>query len=69
LKSIHSHGNFTIFSVVDEMRQVQNDQKENKSEQVLQIIGHVVTQFHANKRRQFVVANAQWVIYQLYCHT
>jgi hypothetical protein len=28
---------------------VQCDQKENKSEQALQIIGHVVTEFYANK--------------------
>jgi hypothetical protein len=29
---------------------VQSDQKENKSEQALQIIGHVVAEFYANKR-------------------
>jgi hypothetical protein len=39
------------------------DQKENKSEHALQIIGHVVAEFYANKRsmhwrRQFVVSNA-----------
>jgi hypothetical protein len=39
------------------------DQKENKSEQALQIIGYVVTKFYPNKRslhrpRQFVVSNA-----------
>jgi hypothetical protein len=42
---------------------VQCDQKENKSEQALQIIGHVVAEFCANKGsmhgcRQFVVSNA-----------
>jgi hypothetical protein len=42
---------------------VQSDQKENKSEQALQITDHVVAQFYANKRsvhgrRQFVVSNA-----------
>jgi hypothetical protein len=29
---------------------LQGDQKENKSEQALQIIGHVVEEFYANKR-------------------
>jgi hypothetical protein len=29
---------------------IQSDQKENKSEQTLQIIGHVVAEFYANKR-------------------
>jgi hypothetical protein len=38
--------------------------KENKSEQALQTIGHVVAEFYANKRsmhgrRQFVVSNAR----------
>jgi hypothetical protein len=42
---------------------VQSDQKENKSEQALQIIGHVVAESYANKhsmhgRGQFVVSNA-----------
>jgi hypothetical protein len=42
---------------------IQSDQKENKSEQALQIIGHVVAEFYANKRsmhgrRQFVVSNS-----------
>jgi hypothetical protein len=38
---------------------VQSDQKENKSEQALQIIGHVVAEFYVNKRSmQFVVSNA-----------
>jgi hypothetical protein len=45
------------------MFSVQGDQKENKSEQALQIIGHVVVEFYANKRskhgrRQIVVLNA-----------
>jgi hypothetical protein len=44
-------------------RTIQSDQKENKSDQVLQIIGHVVAESCANKRsthghRQFVVSNA-----------
>jgi hypothetical protein len=29
---------------------VQSNQKPNKSEQALQIIGHVVAEFYANKR-------------------
>jgi hypothetical protein len=29
---------------------IQGDQKENKSEQALQFIGHVVAEFYANKR-------------------
>jgi hypothetical protein len=38
---------------------VQSDQKENKSEQALQMIGHVIAEFYANKRSmQFVVSNA-----------
>jgi hypothetical protein len=42
---------------------VQYDQKENKSEQALQLMGHVVAEFYANKRslhgrRQFMVSNA-----------
>jgi hypothetical protein len=42
---------------------VQSDQKQNKSAQALQIIGHVVAEFYVNKRsmhgrRQFVVSNA-----------
>jgi hypothetical protein len=41
----------------------QNDQKENKTEQALQIIGHVVAESYVKKRsmhgrRQFVVSNA-----------
>jgi hypothetical protein len=45
-------------------RHIQSDQKENKSEQALQIIiGHVMAEFYANTRsmhgrRQFVVSNA-----------
>jgi hypothetical protein len=43
--------------------QVQSDQQESKSEQALQIIGHVVAESYTNKRskhgrRQFVVSNA-----------
>jgi hypothetical protein len=42
---------------------IQSDQKENKSEQALQIINHVVAEPYANNRcihgrRQFVVSNA-----------
>jgi hypothetical protein len=42
---------------------IQSDQQESKSEQALQIIGHVVAESCANKRskhgrRQFVVSNA-----------
>jgi hypothetical protein len=42
---------------------IQSDQKENESEQVLQIVGHVVAESYANKRpvhghRRFVVSNA-----------
>jgi hypothetical protein len=42
---------------------IQNYQKENNSEQALQIISHVVTESYTNKRsmhgrRQFVVSNA-----------
>jgi hypothetical protein len=41
---------------------IQSDQKENKAEQALQIIGHVVAKFYVNKssmhgRRQFVESN------------
>jgi hypothetical protein len=32
------------------MVSIQSDQKENKSEQALQIIGHVVAESYANKR-------------------
>jgi hypothetical protein len=44
-------------------RYIQSDQQESKSEQALQIIGHVVAESYANKRskhgrRQFVVSNA-----------
>jgi hypothetical protein len=42
---------------------VQSDQKENKSEQVLQIVGQFVAEFYAKERsmhgrKQFVVSNA-----------
>jgi hypothetical protein len=45
------------------MQNIQSDQQESKSEQALQIIGHVVAESYANKRskhgrRQFVVSNA-----------
>jgi hypothetical protein len=44
--------------------EVQSDQKENKAEQALQIIGHVVAESYGNKRcsmhgrRQLVISNA-----------
>jgi hypothetical protein len=41
LQSFHSY----IF-----LGDIQSDQKENKSEQALQIIGHVVAEFYVNKR-------------------
>jgi hypothetical protein len=52
----------TIFPFIYFLGDIQSDQKENKSEQALQIIGHVVAEFYANKRsmpgrRQFVVSN------------
>jgi hypothetical protein len=52
---------FLLFFFI--LNHVQSDQKENKSQQALQIIGHVVAEFYANKRsmygrRQFVVLNA-----------
>jgi uncharacterized membrane protein len=39
---------------------IQSDRKENKSEQALQIVGHVVAESYSNKhgRWQFVVSNA-----------
>jgi hypothetical protein len=38
---------------------IPSDQKENKSDQALQIIGHVVAESYAmHGRRQFVVSNA-----------
>jgi hypothetical protein len=42
---------------------LQSDQKENKQEQTLQIIGHVVAESYTGKHsmhgcRQFVVSNA-----------
>jgi hypothetical protein len=44
-------------------RYLQSDQQESKSEQALQIIGHVVAKSYAHKRskhgrRQFMVSNA-----------
>jgi hypothetical protein len=45
---------------------IQSDQKENKSEQALQIIiGHAVAEFYTNKpsmhgRRQVVVSNEKY---------
>jgi hypothetical protein len=33
---------------------IQSDSKENKSEQALQIIGHVVAQFYANKTQRLL---------------
>jgi hypothetical protein len=41
---------------------IQSNQKENKSKQALQIIGHVAAKLYANKRsmherKQFVVSN------------
>jgi hypothetical protein len=46
---------------------IQSDQKENKSEQALQIIGHAVAELHTNKpsmhgRRQVVVSNESYDI-------
>jgi hypothetical protein len=46
-----------------QVKRIQSDQQESKSEQALQIIGHVVAESYANKRskhgrRQFVVSNA-----------
>jgi hypothetical protein len=51
------------------MEVIQCDQEENKSEQALQVMGHVVAEFYANKRsmhgrRQFVVSNATIHIYR-----
>jgi hypothetical protein len=54
----------TIFIILNvTLVGIQSDQKENKSQQALQIIGHVVAEFYANKRlmhgrRQFVVSSA-----------
>jgi uncharacterized protein YkuJ len=49
-----------VVKIVALLNILQNDQKENKSERALQIIGHVVAEVYANKRsmhgrRQFVV--------------
>jgi hypothetical protein len=54
---------FLPLFVFESLKYVQCDQKENKSEQALQIIGHVAAEFYANKRsmhgrRKFVVLNA-----------
>jgi hypothetical protein len=38
-----------LFEQVLASRDIQSDQKENKSEQALQIIGHVVAESYANK--------------------
>jgi hypothetical protein len=52
------------FSIILESNElVQSDQQESKSEQALQIIGHVVAKSYADKRskhgrRQFMVSNA-----------
>jgi hypothetical protein len=53
---------FQICAMFYAHQTVQSDQKENQSEQALQIMGHVVAEFYANKRslygrRQFVVSN------------
>jgi hypothetical protein len=52
-----------VFYILFFKQWVQSDQKENRSEQTLQIIGHVVAESYTNKhsmhrRRQFVVSNA-----------
>jgi hypothetical protein len=54
---------FKIILLFSSFSMLQCDQKENKSEQALQIIGHVVAETYANERamhgrRQFVVSNA-----------
>jgi hypothetical protein len=48
---------------IKERDSIQSDQQESKSEQALQIIGHVVAKSYAHKRskhgrRQFMVSNA-----------
>jgi hypothetical protein len=41
----------TIFIILNvTLIGIQSDQKENKAQQALQIIGHVVAEFYANKR-------------------
>jgi hypothetical protein len=40
----------TIFPFIYFLGDIQSDQKENKSEQALQIIGHVVAEFYVNQR-------------------
>jgi hypothetical protein len=53
IKITKSHQNLLPTQTVLVAHTVQCIQKENKSEQALQmIIGHVVAEFYANKRRQ-----------------
>jgi hypothetical protein len=40
--------------------EIQSDQKDSKSEQALQIIGHVVAKSYANKRGQNMGVNILW---------
>jgi hypothetical protein len=40
------------------MYNIESDQKENKSEHALQIIGHVVAEFYVSGRRRFVLSEA-----------
>jgi hypothetical protein len=48
-------------------RTVQSDQEENKSEQALQIIGHVVAKSYVNKRsicglkRHLIINHTSWI--------
>jgi hypothetical protein len=58
---------YTVHALINNralpMIYVQSDQQESKSEQALQIIGHVVAKSYAHKRskhgrRQFMVSNA-----------
>jgi hypothetical protein len=56
-KSLNKKDIETFQYVLISFLHIQSDQKENKSEQALQIIGHVVAEFYTNKRsmiRQFV---------------
>jgi hypothetical protein len=48
---------------------LQGDQKENKPEQVSQIIGHVVAEFYANMQVGNIVVHFIIIIYQVYCQT
>jgi hypothetical protein len=48
---------------------IQSDQEENKSEQALQLIGHVVAEFYANKRsmhrrglKRYLIQNHRYLI-------